>query len=85
MNNRTYYFSLIFSLDFSEQISLEPARILDFLAIVLYHKYQKIANYSLKLGDLTRGKNPQIQVSMHFLRLEKYSQISIPTQLSPLY
>ena len=39
-HNRTYYFPLNFSLLFSEQNSLEPVRILDFLASDSICKYQ---------------------------------------------
>ena len=38
---------------FFKQSSLEPARILYFLAIILYHKYAKIANYNCELDNIS--------------------------------
>lgn len=50
MNNRTYYFSLIFHCIFSEQNSLEPARIMNFLAPMIYvniiNRQTNLLNYS---------------------------------------
>ena len=53
----TYYFFLIFSTVISEQNSLEPARILHFLTIVFYNKYQKNATLSLTFTKVKTQQN----------------------------
>ena len=54
VNNRTCYFSLNFSTVFIKHFSLEPARILDFLASDSICKYQNRQTNLLNFIDLTR-------------------------------
>ena len=53
-HNRTYYFFLFFHCIFSEQNSLETARILDFLAPDSICKYQNRQTNLLNCIDLTQ-------------------------------
>ena len=55
-HNRTYYFFLIFHWIFLQHFSLEPARILDFLAPDSICKYQNRQTIILNCMDLTQVK-----------------------------
>ena len=61
-------FFLIFHWIFFKHFSLEPARILDFLASDSICKYQNRQTNLLKLLDLTRVNFTLIKVYIHFLK-----------------
>lgn len=63
MNNRTYYFSPEIFTDFLHHFSLEPARILDFLAPMIYVNIINRQTNILNFIDLTQAKTQQ-QISV---------------------